>query len=77
MNKDTVQLMVDRKTAQVVHEVSKKLNMRYDAVFHMFCGSDTYRKLSDFGTKYWKESIPYIVESFIAERNNAPINDDY
>ena len=77
MKKETFQHMLDRKTAQVVHALSSMSNTAYDAAFHTFCGSDTYHKLADEGTKYWRESIPYILESYIAETNAEPINDDY
>ena len=77
MKKETFQHMLNRKTAQVIHALSTMSNTSYDAVFHTFCSSDTYRKLTDEETKYWRESVPYIVESYVAEMNGEPINDDY
>lgn len=77
ISEEAFQLIIDRKTAEVVHQISTRLDMQYNEAFYLFCGSDTYRKLADEETKYWRESVPYILESFVSERANIPVNDDY
>ena len=77
MKKETFKALIDGKTTQVVHALSKINGLQYSGVFSEFCASDTYRKLADEETKYWRESAPYILDSFIAEQNNKPTNDDY
>ena len=77
MKKDEVNLIIDRKTANVVHDLSAIYKQPYNDLLQRFLTSDTYRKLADEETKYWRESTPYIVESYVAELNKQPINDDY
>ena len=75
--KAEIKNIIDRKSAQVTHEVSKIFNLEYEQAFHKFFNSETYIKLSDEETKYWKESIPYILESFVSEKEGIPVNDGY
>ena len=67
--------LVGLLSANVVYEFVKDTGIDYTTAFNTFYSSDTYRKLEDRRTRYWRESAQYIYESLYRELHGLPIND--
>jgi hypothetical protein len=71
------EIILKRRTATLVGIIAKQQRITREEALRIFSASDTYRKLSNEKTKYWRESDPYIWESYDCEMKGLPINDDY